>query len=80
MTFDYLRKAVVEDVNDFYFNYKGVNCGVEIHDTLDTFDLLYGDKTKTIDGGFDVAVREPFFDGKSVLDIFDAIKDSIRFV
>ena len=79
MTFDYLREAVVENANDFYFDYNGVNCGVEIHGTLETFDLLYGDTIKTVSGGFEAAIREPFFDEKSVLDLFDSVDDTIRF-
>lgn len=68
MTFDYLRAAVVEDGNDFYFTYNGTNCGIEIHGTLETFDLLWGDESKTISGGFDVAINAPFFDGKSFME------------
>lgn len=80
MTLKYLREAVMENANDFYFDYNGVNCGVEINGTLETFDLLYGDEIKTVTGGFEAAIREPFFDGKSVLDLFDAVSDTIRFV
>ncbi len=79
MTFETLKEAVVENANDFYFTYGGVNCGIEIHGTLETFDLLYGDESKTVEGGFDAAVRNPFFCGKSFLELFDAVADTIRF-
>lgn len=80
MTLEYLRNAVMEDMNDFYFEYNGVNCGVEINGTTDKFDLFYGDNDLTVDGDFDAVIRVPFFGGESVLDIFDLIADNIRFV
>ena len=80
MTFDYVKQAVVDDYNDFYFEYNGVNCGVEIDGDLSKFNLLYGDDIQKVDGDFDSAVRVPFFGGRSVLDIFDSVADSIRFV
>lgn len=80
MTLKYVRDAVVENWNDIYFRYNGINCGVEIHGTLETFDLLYGDEMKTVDGGFEAAVREPFFNGYSILELFDTISDTIHFV
>ena len=80
MTFDYVKNAVIEDMNDVYFTYKGVNCGIEIHGTSDAFDLLWGDEIKIVSGGFDTAISDPFFDGKSFLELFDIVSDSIRFV
>lgn len=80
MTFDYARNAVVEDMNDLFFVYNGVNCGLEINGNLLDFELFYGEEILSVKGDFDTAVGIPFFGGRSIVEIFDQIADSVHFV
>lgn len=78
MTIDYLRQAVEDDVNDFYFTHHGKSCGVEqeVHDSVSTYTAWCGDDTKQY-SSFDDLIRDLFFDGDSIADIVGSL--DIRF-
>lgn len=80
MTFDYARNAVTKDMNDLFFVYNGANCGLEINSNLQHFELFYGEETLSVEGDFEAAVSIPFFDGKSIEEIFDQVANSVHFV
>lgn len=72
MTIEELRQAVVQEGNDFYFDYKEIHAGVEFtaEDGIFYFSAWYGDKVK--DYGpveFDDVVSDKFYDGKSVAEL-----------
>jgi len=79
MTIKELRQYVVDETNDFYFDYNGENCGVEqtVKDSYPTYIMWYGDKDKEFHD-FNTVVSDKFFDGKSIADLIDTLE--IRFV
>ncbi len=74
MTIEQLKSAVIEDANDFYFEYNGKQCGVEqtVTNSIAIYDMWYGDKLKTYTD-LDVLLNDSFFDGKAIHDIIDIV-------
>ena len=70
MTIDYVKNAVVENVNEVYFKHNGKQCGIELQADgfACTYDMWYGDKLKAYKD-FDELANDPFFDGKSLVDL-----------
>lgn len=62
-------------VSDILFEYQGKDCGVDPLSRTE-YDVWYGEKAETMTSVEDV-FQKPFFDGKSLTDIFPEIAESI---
>lgn len=71
----WLRHSVLEDANDFYFVYKGVNCGCEqtITNSIATYVMYYGDIKEKTYSDFEDVLNDPIFDGKALTEFLDEI-------
>lgn len=76
MTIEKLKSAVA-DGNDFYFTYEGIRAGVEctVIDSVETYDVWYGDIEKSYDNLDDV-LNDPIFGGHTIAELLasDAIE------
>ena len=70
-----IRKAIIEDGNDVYFDYKQRKCGIEptVVNGVFTFDVWYGQRSKTY-SSFDLLIRDPLFDGKTFSQILPVVE------
>lgn len=75
MVIEEIRKAITEDGNDVYFELGGKKCGIEptLEDGIFTFEVWCGTNLKEYQD-FDVMVHDPFFDGKSIIDLLDVVE------
>ena len=73
MTLNELKEYIGSLTSHVLFDYNGKNCGIDpINRTH--FDMWYGDDAVTMHRIDDVFIT-PFFDGKSLDDIFDEISN-----
>ena len=72
-TFTEMKKFVTTLSGCVVFDYNGHSCGIDPL-SLNKFDMWYGDKTTTLQT-IDEVVNSKFFDGKSLIDIWDDITD-----
>lgn len=79
MTIEDLKNAI-EDGNDVYFTYKGVDAGLEstVIDGVATYDVWYGNDERSYDN-LDDALSDPFYDGYSISELLDENATEIRF-
>lgn len=65
-----LKTALAEDYNDMIFVYKGKHSGVtsEVHDSVPTFYIWFGDKEMSY-SKYDDMLHDKFFDGKSLAEL-----------
>lgn len=80
MTIEKLKNAV-EDGNDIYFTYQGINAGVEstVIDAVATYDAWYGDTEKSYDN-LDDALHDPIYGGYSIAELLTNDVIEIDFV
>lgn len=75
ITFDELYGYIDSHVSHVLFEYHGKDCGIDpFNDT--EIDVWYGDKSETMTSIDDV-FNLPFFDGKSLTEIFPEIAPQI---
>lgn len=72
MTMEKLRLAVLDDANDFHFDYNGESCGLELTaiDGVMTFEVWYGEFTKQYDD-FDEMADDKFFGNMSLRELVE---------
>ena len=72
-------KQIVADCNDVLFFYNEQPCGItsEATNSIPVFELWYGNKLEEFTTA-DALLNAPFFDNKSLLDLYDSIK--FRFI
>lgn len=75
MTLDDLKRLVVDEANDFYFDYEGKRVGVEqiVTNSVATYTMWWGDEEKEY-SDFDELLSDGFFDGRSVIDLLDVVE------
>ena len=71
MTLNELTEYIAGIVSGFYFDYNGKNCGIDPFSDTE-IDMWYGEKIETFGNVHDV-FHSPFFDGKSLTEIFPDI-------
>ena len=69
-----IRKAIIEDGNDVYFDYKRKKCGIEptVVDGVFKFVVWYGQNSRTY-STFERFVDDPIFDGKTFSQILPRV-------
>lgn len=75
MTRQELKNIIADCCNDVMFTYNGKKSGVtsEVHNSIPTFQVWYGSKTKEYDNVDDV-MSDKFYDGKSINDLMNDVK------
>ena len=76
ITFQELYEYIFDITSGVYFQYNGKYCGVDPFNHT-KYEAWYGDKSQTMSSIFDV-FNTPFFDGKSLTDIFPEIVSTIN--
>lgn len=72
MKIDDLKAKILSCCNDIVFEYNGIKSGItsEVHNSVPTFQVWHGDKTKEYQNVDDV-ISDNFYSGKSITDIIE---------
>lgn len=75
MSLEDLKRLVVDEMNDFYFDYEGKRVGVEqtVQNSIATYTMWWGDDEKEY-SDFDELLSDGFFDGRSVIDLLEIVE------
>lgn len=75
MSADELRNELAYEWNDVEFIYNGKRSGItsEVHNSIPTFYVWYGDEEKEY-SDVDEVMSDKFFDGKSLAEIAEIVK------
>lgn len=70
-----LKKTIAACLDDVLFTYDGKRSGItsEVHDSVPTFQMWHGDKTKEYDD-LDSLMSDRFFGGKSINDLLGVVE------
>lgn len=70
-----LRDEIASKVADVSFNYNGKSAGIfpEVHDSIPTYVVCFGDEEKVY-SDIDEVMSDKFFDGKSLAEIAEIVE------